>query len=455
MQVHRSGTVVGVEQQLRLHVYPHIGGRPIAAILPGEIQAMVQRLGESLSPSTVEVIYGRVVAVFRAAVRDRVITSSPCVAVRRPSWRAGVDVAGAHQRTGRGARRDCAGALPGARHRRGRHRPTARRAVRPRRRPRRLPAPCQSASTSSSPGAERRCRVGAAEDPGQLSDGAAAGRRSADVLAAHLARWSPHPDLGVIFTSSTGGPVQQQPWASVWETARRRAGLPEWATPHDLRHHYASVLIRSGASVKVVQARLGHASAKTTLDIYGHLFPDEEDRTRAAVDEAFSATVSHVSPCHRRVTSRPRRRVCPARRLDVVVEVELPRVGPEADGVDLVGALVVDPRLDEVVGEHAAGLEEVAVRLERGERLVERARAPGAPSPAPPAAGRRGPCRPGRAARSCSARRRGRPSASPGRPGTGCTTGRGSGTRAAWPSGSSSRAGCARTPSGCAGCRRG
>jgi integrase len=29
--------------------------------------------------------------------------------------------------------------------------------------------------------------------------------------------------------------------------------------------------------VKVVEAQLGHASAKTTLDVYGHLFSDEED----------------------------------------------------------------------------------------------------------------------------------------------------------------------------------
>jgi integrase len=56
-------------------------------------------------------------------------------------------------------------------------------------------------------------------------------------------------------------------------------------------HYYASLLIRSGASVKVVQARLGHASAKTTLDVYGHLWPDDEDRTRRAVDDAFTAPV--------------------------------------------------------------------------------------------------------------------------------------------------------------------
>jgi hypothetical protein len=40
--------------------------------------------------------------------------------------------------------------------------------------------------------------------------------------------------------------------------------------------------------VKTVQVRLGHPSAKTTLDVYGHLFPDEEDRTRRALEEAFA-----------------------------------------------------------------------------------------------------------------------------------------------------------------------
>jgi integrase len=48
--------------------------------------------------------------------------------------------------------------------------------------------------------------------------------------------------------------------------------------------YYASLLIRSDASVKVVQARLGPASAKTTLDTYGHLWPGDDDLTRRAVD---------------------------------------------------------------------------------------------------------------------------------------------------------------------------
>ena len=56
----------------------------------------------------------------------------------------------------------------------------------------------------------------------------------------------------------------------------------------DLRHYFASLLIASGSDVKVVQARLRHASAKTTLDTYSHLWPDSDDSTRAAVDAVMA-----------------------------------------------------------------------------------------------------------------------------------------------------------------------
>lgn len=60
-------------------------------------------------------------------------------------------------------------------------------------------------------------------------------------------------------------------------------GLPEGFRVHDLRHYYASLLIASGLDVKVVQNRLRHASAKTTLDTYGHLWPETDESARAAV----------------------------------------------------------------------------------------------------------------------------------------------------------------------------
>ncbi|HWT48365.1 MAG TPA: site-specific integrase, partial [Mycobacterium sp.] len=66
-------------------------------------------------------------------------------------------------------------------------------------------------------------------------------------------------------------------------------GLPESFSYHDLRHYLASLLIASGADIKTVQARLRHESAKTTLDTYGHLWPDADESTRAAVAAIIGA----------------------------------------------------------------------------------------------------------------------------------------------------------------------
>jgi hypothetical protein len=44
-----------------------------------------------------------------------------------------------------------------------------------------------------------------------------------------------------------------------------------------MRNRVLILLIAQGASVKAVQAQLGHATASITLDTYGHLFPSEMD----------------------------------------------------------------------------------------------------------------------------------------------------------------------------------
>ena len=41
--------------------------------------------------------------------------------------------------------------------------------------------------------------------------------------------------------------------------------------------------------MKTVQARLRHASAKTTLDTYGHLWPDKDKSTKAVIDAVVEA----------------------------------------------------------------------------------------------------------------------------------------------------------------------
>jgi integrase len=66
-------------------------------------------------------------------------------------------------------------------------------------------------------------------------------------------------------------------------------GLPTGFRFHDLRHYFASLLIADGLDVKTVQARLRHSSAKTTLDVYRHMWPDKDEASRAAVAAAMSA----------------------------------------------------------------------------------------------------------------------------------------------------------------------
>ncbi|MDZ7733986.1 MAG: site-specific integrase [Acidimicrobiia bacterium] len=103
-----------------------------------------------------------------------------------------------------------------------------------------------------------------------------------EALAEHLATFGEGPD-GLIFATERGRPWRRSGFSDQWRRARADAGVRDDVTYHDLRHFYASALIHAGASVKAVQANLGHATAGETLDTYGHLWPDDEDVTRRAI----------------------------------------------------------------------------------------------------------------------------------------------------------------------------
>jgi len=72
------------------------------------------------------------------------------------------------------------------------------------------------------------------------------------------------------------------------EVAKTIEGLPMGFRIHDLRHYFASLLIAAGLDIKTVQARLRHGSAKTTLDTYGHLWPDRDESSKHAVAAAYA-----------------------------------------------------------------------------------------------------------------------------------------------------------------------
>ena len=45
---------------------------------------------------------------------------------------------------------------------------------------------------------------------------------------------------------------------------------------HDIRHSHASLLIEMGYDIFVISERLGHENVSTTMDVYGHLYPDKQ-----------------------------------------------------------------------------------------------------------------------------------------------------------------------------------
>ena len=128
-----------------------------------------------------------------------------------------------------------------------------------------------------------------------------AGRRTitvpafvADELDGHLDTWSaPGPD-GLVFPNRNGDPLNAPSFTgNVFKPALERAGLDPGIRIHDLRHTAVALAIAVGAHPKAIQTRMGHASITTTLDRYGHLFPDVDqqigDRLDALVNERRAA----------------------------------------------------------------------------------------------------------------------------------------------------------------------
>lgn len=75
---------------------------------------------------------------------------------------------------------------------------------------------------------------------------------------------------------------------NTFRLARAQSGINAAATPHTLRHSYATHLLEEGVSLLQISRYLGHASLDTTV-IYTHLTSVSEARTRAALETLHRA----------------------------------------------------------------------------------------------------------------------------------------------------------------------
>ena len=286
-QVFRPSTAALVELALRVRVYPLIGDRPLEALSKATIQKLVATLAQRYAPRTVTVTYSYVSTVLKDAVENRRIARTPCIGIKLPEIVSSrVDPRSTEQvraaAAAVGPRLEAAvWVAAGMGLRRGevfgltvdRVRFLERKVVVDRQ----LIDVQRGGSPVFGP-PKTKSSVREVPLPEFL----------AEALALHLETFGIGPH-GLVFTTFRGNPWGRKTFYGEWAERLAAAGLPGFHF-HELRHYYASLLIESGASVKVVQARLGHKSAEETLNTYSHLWPDSDDRTRDAIDAALRAT---------------------------------------------------------------------------------------------------------------------------------------------------------------------
>ena len=86
-----------------------------------------------------------------------------------------------------------------------------------------------------------------------------------DAVATYL-KLCPHPlePTAPLFRGVRGGALNPRAVQKVMEKARLQLGLPATATPHAMRHSFATHLLTAGGDLRAIQELLGHASLSTT-----------------------------------------------------------------------------------------------------------------------------------------------------------------------------------------------
>jgi integrase len=289
------------EGLLRLHILPTLGGLEMGKITPRMIRSWYSGMIALGRPgrSTVAKAYRLLHAIMATATADELVTKNPCLlegaGLERPGERQVIAVAQVYELA---------------------------RAVHPRYRALVLAAAFTGLRRGELFGLTRsridllHGTVTVVDQRQQLANGTIlvsepkteAGKRTIALpeplvseLASHLDSFTaPSPDA-VVFCGPKGGPLRPHVWQKNWDAARRTVGL-ENLHFHDLRHVANTMAASTGASLRELMYRMGHASPDAALR-YQHATQERD----AAIAQALGALIEAAPPSAERaaVTELP------------------------------------------------------------------------------------------------------------------------------------------------------
>ncbi|MGY1730151.1 tyrosine-type recombinase/integrase [Geodermatophilus sp. SYSU D01045] len=289
-QVWAPGTVTHMNLVARSVPF---GAMPLRAIRGSHVEAWVKQMHvEGMAPLTIANRFTAARTVFRAAVKDRRISSDPTADVSRPPKKP----SSREQQIEVPSTEDVAKLLA---------------ATEPRMRA--YIGVCAFAGVRL--GEASALRIDAVDflkrtlkverqvqyKPGfgaQVKDPKHGSRREVyigdnlvEMLARHVEEFGTSPS-GWLFHNGADRPLPPSTVDSWWQRTVKAAGVTGLHI-HGLRHFYASGLIAAGCDVVTVQRALGHAKPSLTLDVYSHLWPTAEDRTRRAAADLLRDVLEH------------------------------------------------------------------------------------------------------------------------------------------------------------------
>jgi integrase len=271
---YKPSAIRSYDESLQLHVLPSIGAMRVSQVKRQDVQAIVDQLhADAKSPSTIRNAIVPVRVIFRRAIRCGELSVTPCANLDLPAVRG---------------RREY------------------------------IPSPVEAAALLAAlPRQERGLWATALYAGLRRGELRALRWEDVDLKAGVIQVRQAMDSRGTVIAPKSAAGTRTVPMAQVlrgYLTAHRlqnggsryvfgagsrpfhpgsaaKRARKAWTAAelapiglHDARHAAASVLIAAGVNVKALSTYMGHSSITITLDLYGHLFPGNEDEAAELVD---------------------------------------------------------------------------------------------------------------------------------------------------------------------------